>query len=206
MKLTNIASLDPAVRSSGRKGLANVSQRDRVMWAEMEQDWERFAELSEDALVAAGLNAAGSTWSPLEHIGRRAGEDRVTLATRRVGQDFFRRAVLAAYGGSCCITGLSVADLLVASHIVPWSADSTNRCNPRNGLALSALHDKAFDRGLISIREDFTVLVSPMHTGIADRYFRTEIQSLEGKPIRLPRRFTPEPQFLEHHRRHVFRR
>ena len=186
MKLTNIASLDPAIRSSGRKGLRNASQKDRAMWAEMERDWERFAELSEDALIATGVDADESRQSFFGDAGRRTGEDRVTLATRRVGQDFFRRAVLAAYDGSCCITGLAVEDLLVASHIVPWRADLTNRCNPRNGLALSALHDKAFDRGLISIREDFTVLVSSKHTGIADHYFKREIQSFEGKPIRLP--------------------
>lgn len=201
MKLTNIASLDPAVRASGRKGLQNASRADRAMWAEMEQDWQRFAEQSDDALVAVG----GVVGSP-GAAGRKAGEDRVAVTTRRVGQDFFRRAVLAAYDGSCCVTGLAVPDLLVASHIVPWSEDPTNRCNPRNGLALSALHDKAFDRGLISISADLTVLVSPQHRANADRYFETEIQSLAGKRIRPPDRFLPDPHLLEHHRRHVFQR
>ena len=50
--------------------------------------------------------------------------------------------------------------LLVASHIVPWSKDKANRLNPSNGLCLSAIHDKAFDQGLISLSNDFRILIS----------------------------------------------
>lgn len=55
----------------------------------------------------------------------------------RVNQSFFRAAVLAAYNVRCCVTGLSIPELLTASHIVPWSADVKNRTNPRNGLCLN---------------------------------------------------------------------
>jgi putative restriction endonuclease len=67
------------------------------------------------------------------------GKSRETILRTRVNQDFFRAAVLAAYDGRCCITGLSVPKLLNASHIVPWSVDVKNRTNPRNGLCLNAL-------------------------------------------------------------------
>jgi putative restriction endonuclease len=40
MKLTNIASLDPAITGSGRKGLAGASAADRAMWDEMQANWE----------------------------------------------------------------------------------------------------------------------------------------------------------------------
>ena len=43
MKLTNIASLDPAITSSGRRGLRNISLTDKAMWDEMQADWEGFA-------------------------------------------------------------------------------------------------------------------------------------------------------------------
>ena len=69
---------------------------------------------------------------------------------QRVGQDFFRRAVLANYEETCCITGIADPRLLTASHIKPWGKDSDNRHNPANGLLLSATLDRAFDRGLIS--------------------------------------------------------
>ncbi|SUA24417.1 Uncharacterised protein [Neisseria gonorrhoeae] len=49
-------------------------------------------------------------------------------------------------------------ELLVASHIKPWREDKDNRLNPRNGLCLNALHDKAFDRGLLGIDENFKII------------------------------------------------
>lgn len=47
------------------------------------------------------------------------------------------------------MSGLAEPRLLIASHIVPWSKDKTNRLNPSNGLCLSAIHDRAFDQGFI---------------------------------------------------------
>ena len=71
-------------------------------------------------------------------------------------------AVLNSYENKCCITGLAIPELLVASHIKPWKdADSrTERTNPMNGLTLNALHDKAFDRGLITVTPDYIIKVS----------------------------------------------
>ena len=112
--------------------------------------------------------------------------------------------VLSAYGGQCCITGLSLPSLLVASHIVPWHLDKLNRLNPRNGLALSALHDRAFDAGLITISGNLTVRVSKNHTSTEDSFFRYAIERYEGQPIRLPLKFGIDPEFLEYHRKHVF--
>ena len=49
--------------------------------------------------------------------------------------------------------------MLVAGHIVPWAADAQNRLNPRNGIAINALHDKAFENGLLTITPDYTIRV-----------------------------------------------
>lgn len=51
-------------------------------------------------------------------------------------------------------------ELLIASHIIPWGKDEKNRLNPMNGLLLNALHDKAFENGLITIAEDYTIKIS----------------------------------------------
>ncbi|MBU4432762.1 HNH endonuclease, partial [Patescibacteria group bacterium] len=57
MKLTNIASLDPAITSTGRKGLKGASLADRMMWEEMQNDWENFVAESQQAIKAvAGAN------------------------------------------------------------------------------------------------------------------------------------------------------
>lgn len=123
----------------------------------------------------------------------------------RVNQNFFRAAVLAAYGSKCCITGCSVPELLNASHIVPWAIDVKNRTNPRNGLCLNAIHDRAFDSGLLTVMPDLRVKISPKakrhssDVGTRELLFR-----YEGAPVSLPRRFVPDPEFLRYHNAHIF--
>ena len=111
---------------------------------------------------------------------------------------------MSAYDGRCCITALSVPSLLVASHIVPWRHDKANRLNPRNGLLLSALHDKAFDSGLLTINDDMTVLVSQNHLMLEDDYFQQSILNYQGEQIELPEKFAPDPAFLSYHRERIF--
>ncbi len=204
MKLGNIASLDPVIRSSGRSGLQNASANDRAMWAEMNRDWDRFAVESKQAMRE--VESPVATPTSADHYGdsARVGIDREVQTTARIGQDFFRATVLSAYNVRCCITGLSIPSLLVASHIVPWSHDESSRVNPKNGLTLSALHDRAFDRGLISINGDMTVRVSSRYKRDSDEFFRASIAAYEGKPIALPEKFLPAEEFLAYHREHVF--
>ena len=206
MKLTNIASLDDAITSTGRTGLRNASAADRAMWEDMHDDWERFAAESEGAVAAVEAEDAQRD-EPLEdddNDDAPVGVDRTVVTTARVGQDFFRAAVLSAYNERCCITGLSVPSLLVASHIVPWRHDRANRVNPRNGLLLSALHDKAFDNGLLTVADDMTVWVSSRRADTYDSYFSESIGRYEGCRISLPEKFAPDPDFLSYHREHVF--
>ena len=205
MKLGNIASLDPAITSTGRAGLRAASANDRAMWDEMQSDWERFAIESEQALSEVQVRVELDRETSRDDISDRAGEDRITQTTTRIGQNFFRSAVLSAYNGRCCITGLSLPALLVASHIVPWRHDSTNRVNPRNGLLLSVLHDKAFDTGIITVRDDMTVQVSRKHSVSNDKFFSESIEYYDGKPIFLPEKFTPERNFLSYHREYIFK-
>ena len=205
MKLVNIASLDPEITGTGRTGLKNASASDRAMWDEMQNDWELFAVESDRAMweVEAPTESLDGTIQ-VDNIDGRTGQDRAVQTTARVGQDFFRAAVLSAYNEQCCITGLSESKLLVASHIVPWRVDKRNRVNPRNGLLLSALHDKAFDIGLITIDDDMTVRVSRKHPVLNDRFFSTSIEDYDGHPIRPPEKFGPDGEFLAYHREHVF--
>jgi len=132
-------------------------------------------------------------------------EAAATVRVRR-GQQFFRQAVLTAYGVRCCISGINVPPLLVASHIKPWGRFPAERLNPRNGLCLSALHDAAFDAGLITLDEGFRVVLS----GKLRRYFPQPVLEqnfvpFEGRPIRLPEKLAePDAEFLRYHREAVF--
>jgi hypothetical protein len=89
--------------------------------------------------------------------------DAERLVVQRVGQDVFRQALLAYWGGRCPLTGITDAELLRASHIVPWSECETDekRLDVHNGLLLSALWDAAFDAGLVGFADDGTVIPSP---------------------------------------------
>lgn len=207
MKLTNIASLDPAITGSGRKGLEGASATDRTMWKEMQSDWEGFAVETQHAVKQ--FTSGKEPQAPLDDEiapseSDYTGTNQIVTSTARVGQAFFRRAVLSAYQYRCCITGTAIPQLLVASHIVPWSADATNRLNPRNGLCLSALHDKAFDMGIICIADNLTLLVSRKLMKVNDYFFATALLAYEGKPISLPQKFSPNPEFLVYHRENIF--
>jgi len=209
MKLTNLASLDPAITLSGRRGLENVSTTDKAMWDEMQADWEGFAVEARQTATALGI--VGNLEPTVDELGipeeviDYTGAAKTAQVKIRVGQALFRRAVLSAYDNRCCITGLAEPTLLVASHIVPWRANVKNRLNPRNGLCLSVLHDRAFDVGMITIAEDMTVKVSSRHAD-GSRFFETAISVYDSQPIALPEKFPPDAEFLSHHREHVFQR
>ena len=209
MKLVNFASLDPAITGTGRVGLKGASHLDQAVWDEFNADWEGLASESQTVLerlthehgeVLLHDEDASLLIPPVLAEGRT----RSTVVQVRVSQSFFRRAVLSSYRGRCCMSVVAHLSLLVASHIVPWGHDASNRLNPRNGLCLSALHDKAFDLGLITVNDDFTVTLSAALMHKADEFTRTVFLPLQGKRISIPERFVPEAAFLAHHRQNIF--
>ena len=207
MKLTNIASLDPAITSTGRKGLEGASVADKAMWQEMQTDWGQFVVKAQQAVTTLGYaepESSGDDACMQDDSADYTGNNKIAQTTIRIGQNFFRRSILSAYEFRCCITGLTVPQLLVASHIVPWRIDQENRLNPRNGLCLAMLHDKAFDIGIMTIAEDMTVKVSRKYATNADPFFNATLLAYDGKPITLPEKFRPHPEFLAYHRQHVF--
>ncbi len=207
MKLSNIASLDPAIIASGRKGLKGASASDKAMWEEMQADWESFANQVQQATHVFGIADLSIDTDEISESDKfidYTGRNKTIQTKARIGQNFFRCAVLSAYDYRCCITGLAISKLLVASHIVPWRIDEANRLNPSNGLCLSMLHDKAFDIGMMTISEDMTVSVSRKYAEKTDIFFNSAILAYDGKPISLPEKFMPHAKFLVYHRKHVF--
>jgi len=123
----------------------------------------------------------------------------------RLAQDFFRRTVLAAYLGRCCISGNPVPELLIASHILPWAGFPEHRANPSNGLCLSRLHDAAFDRGLITVDASLRLVLSKrLRDYLPNEAIRVNFSSYEASALRLPEKFFPEERFLAHHRERIF--
>ena len=135
------------------------------------------------------------------------GKEKERLIKTRVNQSLFRKIVLATYNNRCCITGIAQPELLIASHIVPWSQNESLRLNPMNGLCLNALHDRAFDSGLIAIRpDDYTIILSGklMQKKLISPALENNFIAYEKKAILLPDKFLPQPEFLDWHLKNIF--
>jgi len=202
MKLVNLASLDPEILKSGRTGLGNASAMDRLVWEKFQNNW--------DSEIFSAADKLGA----IEDAKVKISEDELPLpvdTTRkaevevRKKQYIFRRMVLSSYAGVCCICGLSEPRLLVASHIVPWNKSNDNRLNPRNGLCLSVLHDKAYDRGLLTVLPDYKIAISQEISKLReDRFIQDTLVSCHGSKMALPEKFHPSPELLEWHNQNVF--
>lgn len=206
MKLCNFASLDSSHRERGVKGLGGSSRADRAVWAEFHADWESLAVHSEQMRESGGTVAVTTKAVGVDDV-VFSGETEVDRNVRtRLVQRFFRDSVLAAYASRCCVTGIDVPQLLIASHILRWSDHPQQRANPRNGLCLSRIHDAAFDQGLIGFDEEYRMVLSrELSESTSNEVLSACFRRYEGQPIQLPDRFQPETSFLEYHRNSVFR-
>lgn len=203
MKLVNFASLDPQIIASGRAGLSGASNQDKALWSELQHNWDAVAEEAANAYTKlANSHGVQSDTALLQTLVEKIeeGRTRSAMVQVRVNQARFRKAVLASYDATCCISGLRHEKLVIASHIIPWSEDTKNRLNPQNGLCLSALHDRAYDQGLITVMPDYKVRVAKSLAEITgDSFIAESLQRFNGQSIQLPERFRPSPEFLAAH-------
>jgi DNA (cytosine-5)-methyltransferase 1/putative restriction endonuclease len=209
LKLSNLAALDDSLP---QKGMANASKTDRAVWADFQQDpaevltaYQNNAQTAPDDHLPKHAPFAPHEPPADEMAGfadararyeARQSDAPTTQSPRRIGQQFFREAILTSYQRRCAITGIDDTRLLVASHIVGWAVDPSHRLNPRNGLCLNALHDRAFDRHLISFDADHKMILRP------DLSTATRDQLTKGvsNHLTLPQRFLPDPALMALHR------
>ena len=123
------------------------------------------------------------------------------MVKTRTNQRVFQAIVMRNFSGACCITGLDVREVNRASHIIPWAARKDTRMDPRNGLFLSATYDAAFDRNLISLDDDYRVILSKDLKGnYTSESYGEYFKWKEGLKIRLPSAYLPLQEYLESHR------
>lgn len=206
MKLVNFASLDPAHRTRGVKGLGGCSRADEQMWNEFRERWDQMMILSETKLREFPVPVHdSSTARDPEYVSDPCSTEAEATVMVRTVQGVFRKVVLAAYNSICCVSEIPIPELLVASHILPWSAFPEQRLNPRNGLCLAAHFDKAFDRGLIAFdRCKRLVLSAELKRYLPNDAIRLESAAREGQPLRCPDRFPPDADYLKYHRERIF--
>jgi putative restriction endonuclease len=84
------------------------------------------------------------------------------MVRQRVGQNTFRNAMMDYWGSACAVTGITVSEVLRASHAKPWAncVNDAERLDVFNGFLLSANLDALFDRFLITFNDDGTMHVS----------------------------------------------
>lgn len=202
MKACNFANLDPELQARGIRGLSNLSNADREIWFEFLNNAEGMAAEAEEA--AERIAGVVSTDTPEFCLPTGPTVVERTARTRRV-QSFFRAAVLTTYNSTCAISGVAGAELLTASHVIPWSESVERRADPRNGLCLNALLDRAFDRGLFSLDDNLRVIVSRrLIDNVAEANLKCSLDQIEGISLSMPSRFLPDPEAIRFHRTKVF--
>jgi putative restriction endonuclease len=198
-RLGNFASLDPVHIARGITGLSNTGNLAQRVWTEFNSNWDSSFEESERLLARYRKVDVEQLYEIVmpENV---LGIDRKRLVNVRMNQYRFRQLVMSNYNYTCCITGIRQPELLIASHITPWSQYKSNRLNPANGLCLNALHDKAFDTGLLTVSaKDYTIQISKTVRSIESAEMQDYFQRFEGKEIMLPKKFMPGAEFLEIH-------
>jgi len=205
LRLVNYAACDPYIINSGRTGMQAGIKICKPIWDEFYNDRERLfyeAQIIKASFMEKSIeDSLNLTPQDLE------GKEKLTVIKQRVNQDVFRSMILSNYEERCAITGINIPQLLVAGHIVPWS-DSTSeqKLNPENGICLSALYDKAFDKGLLTISpDDFSIILSSaLREHETEEYYDKHFGCIKGMQITMPIEHKPNPDFLAYHRDNIF--
>ena len=217
-KLGNFANLDPTLN---RKGFSNVSKADRelisrfhhspdLVVSEMARVLERYDAQNAETLVFNAKQQQryqmDDAVSSFDVAGRPTSREvRVKV---RVGQQFFRDAVLTGYKTRCCVCGLALPRMLEAAHIIDHSASESqiHRLRPDNGLALCRNHHRAFDCGFWTLDSHFRIEVDPRMHDLTryDENISTVITRFDGRDIIQPFRYLPSAESIEWHRENKF--
>jgi putative restriction endonuclease len=191
-KLGNFGAFDPELRQKDISGLTHTSRLDRQVWDEFHADWNGLVWQANQ--IRQGKQHRVEMPSSLT---QPSGPSEALRTTKqRVHQSFFRDAILSSYATTCCVTGLTIPECLIASHIIPWSADARFRTDPTNGLCLSATFDRLFDAGLMTVTLDLLVRFSSRITESKSRVEEDLICRYSNRPIKRPQRFLPSVEHL----------
>ena len=206
IRLTNFASCDPYHQARGIKGMQGGRKQCQPIWDEFFQNKEALIFESERILATKENQTIETKFSDLLFdISGLKGETKFREVKTRVNQNVFRQMVVANYSGKCAITGIDIPELLFASHIIPWAKNEEERLNPENGICLSALYDKAYDKGFIAINERFELLISSdLKKKSKHEYYPKYFSHLENEKIILPKKYLPNKEFLQFHLDEIF--
>lgn len=201
LKLCNFARFDPYHRARGVKGLAHGGKLDEIVYNEFVNNWDEMLFESERLLTQYEETTIEKKYEPiLVDLSDKKGEVKIREVKTRINQNLFRQLILSIYQKKCAISGIDISEMLIAGHILPWAEYENERLNPENGICLSSIYDKAFEKGFIGIDENYKILISSELKGnIKKEYYQPFFGRFEGKTINLPDRFLPSKEFLRKH-------
>ena len=206
LRLVNFASVDPVLKARGIKGMDGGTKIVKPIWDEFFHNQEELVFLSEKILAEKENTSIEYKYQDLLiDLKDLKGETVVREVNTRVNQCVFRQMVLSNYTTKCAITGIDLPELLLASHIIPWSKNKEHRLNPENGICLSALYDKAYDKGIIGINQNYEIILS---TSLKKKketlFFKNHFAPIENLKISEPLKYLPRKEFLEYHLDTIF--
>lgn len=160
LKVQNFKSEDPRYTAKGRVGMPHGG-------AEVKRSWRRFAEGGEarveEYLAKIYDRAVEKEPERMQCRGYLApGIDREVKGKARVGQQELRNRALFLTGYRCCVTGNSMPELIIASHIKPWRASTPEeKTDIHNVLCLDRDLDGLFDAHRMTVTADLEVKYDP---------------------------------------------
>ena len=131
---------------------------------------------------------------------------KLVLGKQRLGQGAFRVLVTDAYHRRCAISGEKTLPVLTAAHIKPYSQQGPHEL--QNGLLLRADLHLLFDRGLLTITDDYRVEVSQRIKETYNNgkeYYRFQGQKLLEDVLPNKYEDRPSTEYLKWHQESTFR-
>ena len=208
IRLTNYAACDPFHQNRGVKGMIGGIKQCQPIWDEFFSNQEELIFLSEKILAEKQSTTIENKFSEIlndiDYQNLNSGSVLRQVKTR-VNQSFFRQIVVTNYNNKCAISGIDLPELLVASHIIPWSLNEKERLNPENGICFSSLYDKAFDKGLITLSDDYKIIISNhLKKSKEQGFYKDFFQIIENKQILDPLKYLPKLDFIKYHQDEIF--
>ncbi len=194
-----------AVETRGKAGFTHFAPMDQKVWQEFAgRDGVLYDEADKIRTEIYSRYKERDT-EEIEDLAKRLSNDGL-LPTGRISQVLtrqkttaLRRAVLANYRNECAFCDVDIPELLTTAHIHRWTEDENNRYNLRNVLCLCILHHAAFDDGLLTVSPDGKIIASPSLRRSLSSVIRSQLRDLNGKLIRRPAKYDPDPDFLKGH-------
>ena len=200
-RLVNYASYDPQLKQRGISGMSHGGKKCEEYWNEFVDDREKLLYESERILAQyEGTSIEKKYKKELKDIPSGiVGDTKIRQVKIRVNQNVFRQIVLANYDYKCALTGIDIPELLVASHIIPWSENKEERIFRSS--CVGSRRTLLSGTSLCSFKVLFSERLS---SNIGKEYFDKYFSPIQNKSLTETKKYAINPTFLEWHRDCIF--